>query len=160
MQNQSAFDEIGARAPKDSAIFVDLALDISDWVDAILKKKGMTRRELAQALGKTDSEVSKWISGLHNLTLKSIAKLSAVLDETIVATPQKFWEQHQTGVEVKIEGAQVKGEPFSAPGLLNLSQVRLTISHSSKFETFIKIETAEITKIIAPNASTTELCVA
>ncbi|MBK8969134.1 MAG: helix-turn-helix transcriptional regulator [Lewinellaceae bacterium] len=44
----------------------------------------MKRRDLAAALGKSESEVSKWLAGAHNFTLKSIAKLEAVLGEDIL----------------------------------------------------------------------------
>lgn len=35
-------------------------------------------------VGKKESEVSKWLTGTHNFTLKTIAKISAVLGEPIV----------------------------------------------------------------------------
>jgi transcriptional regulator with XRE-family HTH domain len=49
-------------------------------VAQLLKASGWTQKEFARALGKSESEVSKWLSGLHNLTLKSIAKMEAVLE--------------------------------------------------------------------------------
>lgn len=35
-------------------------------------------------MGKTNAEVSKWLSGLHNLTTASIGKMTAALGEPII----------------------------------------------------------------------------
>ena len=54
----------------------------------IMDEKGMTQKELAQKLGKTETEVSRWLSGTHNLTLSTICKISAALGEEIVIVPK------------------------------------------------------------------------
>ncbi len=75
--------------PADVERFVDKNLDISQQVFALLKEKGWTQSDLAKKLGKTSAEISKWLSGSHNLTLRSIAKMEAILEEDIIMTPQK-----------------------------------------------------------------------
>lgn len=77
---RKTLDEI----PPETHIFIRKYTDILDRVQALLDKKGMKRRDLAAALGKSESEVSKWLAGEHNFTLKSIAKLEAVLGEDIL----------------------------------------------------------------------------
>ncbi|PSR11779.1 MAG: hypothetical protein C7N36_14800 [Bacteroidetes bacterium] len=77
------------RGPEDIERFVDKGLDISQQILAAMKEKGWTQKELAQALGKSDPEVSKWLSGTHNLTLRSITKIEAALDADIIITPLK-----------------------------------------------------------------------
>ena len=52
----------------------------------------MTQKELAQKLGKTETEVSRWLSGTHNLTLSTICKISAALGEEIVIVPKQVLE--------------------------------------------------------------------
>lgn len=74
------------KSPADVEKFVEKNLDISQQVYAFLKKKNWTQKEFAKKLGKTDAEVSKWLSGSHNLTLRSIAKMEAVLGEDIIMT--------------------------------------------------------------------------
>ena len=71
----------------ENRIFVRKNLAISEQVEALRKEKGWTQKELAQKLGKTESEVSRLLSGMHNLTLKSIAKLEAELGSDIITTP-------------------------------------------------------------------------
>jgi transcriptional regulator with XRE-family HTH domain len=50
-------------------------LAISNKVQNILDNRGIKQKEFAEMLGKKPSEVSKWLTGLHNLTLKSITKM-------------------------------------------------------------------------------------
>lgn len=75
-----AFDAIRASIPRARRIRHFLALDLAQHVTEILRQRGKKRRWLAQRLGKTDSELSKWLSGTHNITLDSIAKLSDALE--------------------------------------------------------------------------------
>ena len=82
-----AFNRILKRTPESTKIFVSKSLDIAERLNEILIKKGMTQNELAKELGKSPSEVSKWLSGLHNFTLKSISKIEAILGEEILITP-------------------------------------------------------------------------
>jgi transcriptional regulator with XRE-family HTH domain len=35
-------------------------------------------------MGKSESEISKWLTGLHNLELRTIYKIEAVLGEDII----------------------------------------------------------------------------
>ncbi len=68
--------------------FVDINLDISEQVMQYLDSKNWTQKDLAAKLDKSEAEISKWLSGMHNLTLKSISKMEAVLGEHIIITPQ------------------------------------------------------------------------
>ena len=44
----------------------------------------MTQKEFARKMGKTEAEVSRWVGGTHNFTLRTIAKISDVLGEQIL----------------------------------------------------------------------------
>ena len=44
----------------------------------------MTQKDFAKLLGKTETEVSRWLSGTHNLTLATICKISIALGEDVV----------------------------------------------------------------------------
>jgi len=52
--------------------FVEKNLAITEKVRNKLILKGWNNGDLAKAMGKSPSEVSKWLSGMYNLTLKSI----------------------------------------------------------------------------------------
>lgn len=68
---------------------VDLCVAIANRVYDLLEQKGMSQKDLAKKLGKTETEVSRWLSGTHNLTLATIAKLSVALDDDIIMTTGK-----------------------------------------------------------------------
>lgn len=57
---------------------------ISDRIHELLSRKGMTQKDLAKGMGKTEAEVSVWLSGQHNFTLKTLAKISVFLGEDII----------------------------------------------------------------------------
>ena len=63
---------------------VERNLAIAVKVQSILDKKGIKQKEFAEMLGKKPSEVSKWLTGLHNLTLKSITKMEVALGEDLI----------------------------------------------------------------------------
>ena len=95
------FDKIIKRTSKESKIYVSKSLDIIDQIYEITERKGMTQKDLANALWKNESEISKWLSGEHNLTLRTIAKIEAVLGEDIIITPMKAKKQYKKKIEVK-----------------------------------------------------------
>lgn len=71
---------------------MELSVAIANRIYEILEIKGMTQKDLAQRLGKTETEVSRWLSGTHNLTLSTICKISAALGEDIVTVPKPVLE--------------------------------------------------------------------
>ena len=73
--------------PEGDKIFVDRSLEIAHFIAGILSKKNLKQKDLAQLLGKSEAEVSKLLSGLHNYTLRSLAKIEAALGEPIICIP-------------------------------------------------------------------------
>lgn len=89
---RNAFNNI----PTDSKIFISKLGDIADRVEQILAEKGWSQKDLAQAMGKQESEISKWLTTIHNFTLRSIAKMESVLGADIVQIPLSGELQTQT----------------------------------------------------------------
>ncbi|WP_420384720.1 helix-turn-helix domain-containing protein [Roseivirga sp.] len=79
-----------ARTSEDTHRFVDKYTDLIVLIKQVMKEKKMTQKSLAEQLGKKPSEINKWLSGKHNLTLKSICKLEVVLDTTLLLVPKKL----------------------------------------------------------------------
>jgi transcriptional regulator with XRE-family HTH domain len=96
--------------------YVDVNLDISEQINHYLDVKGWSQKDLATKLGKSEAEVSKWLSGMHNLTLKSITKMEAVLEEQVIMTPivaKKEYSKTQY-VVLKVHGSSNEDiNPFS-----------------------------------------------
>lgn len=72
--------EMIAQVPSDTKKQYDYSFDLSDRIDEQMKAQGISRRELARRTGKRPSEVTRWLSGQHNFTLATIAKLSVALN--------------------------------------------------------------------------------
>lgn len=63
---------------------VDLSFQIVDRIHDILVEKGLRQKDLAQMLGKKESEISKWMRGTHNFTIETVANIERVLDAPIL----------------------------------------------------------------------------
>jgi len=88
MTQKTVYDRIRSRTKPETRRYVQKNLAVVAEVSRLLKQKGWTQKDLAKKLGKTESEVSKWLSGLHNLTLKSIAKIETVLEADLLKVPE------------------------------------------------------------------------
>ena len=63
---------------------MDWSRAIVDKIDAVLKRDGITQRELAARLGCNETQITRWTRGFPNFTLSSIAKLSLALGEPLI----------------------------------------------------------------------------
>lgn len=81
---KSSFDKMLADVPADIKHEVDLEFAISDRISQLMNKHGLTKLEFARALGKRPSEITKWLSGQHNFTIRTIALLSTFFGEPLI----------------------------------------------------------------------------
>lgn len=73
--------------------FINKNLAIVEKVRRYLKLEGISGQKFANMMGKKPSEISKWLSGNHNLTLKSIIKMECALGIDLIHTePVKEYE--------------------------------------------------------------------
>jgi transcriptional regulator with XRE-family HTH domain len=64
--------------------FVEKNLAIVDKIVTLLKERNIKKQEFAKMLDKKPSEISKWLTGQHNLTLKSITKMEEALGVNLI----------------------------------------------------------------------------
>ncbi|MBO4434272.1 MAG: helix-turn-helix transcriptional regulator [Bacteroidales bacterium] len=86
---QEWFDKKVAAVPQEIMTEVQLSAEIIARIDAILKEKHMTQRDLARKMGRSEAVISRWTTGFPNLTLRSIAEISCALGEPLITIPQK-----------------------------------------------------------------------
>lgn len=80
MKNTSVlFSEELKHVPNDVKLELDMSFAIADKINAILKQKHLNQKQFAKAMGKSEAEVSRWLGGTHNFTLRTIAKISDTL---------------------------------------------------------------------------------
>ena len=89
MKTNALFRECLANVSEETKAEFELSFAIADRIDFLLKEKGMSQRMLAHRLGKKGAEVSKWLTGRHNFTTKTLAHISLVLGEDVVKVPNE-----------------------------------------------------------------------
>ncbi len=73
------FNECLDTVSNDVKMELDMSFALADKIDAILHEKNISQKQLAQKMGKTEAEVSRWLGGTHNFTIRTIAKISDAL---------------------------------------------------------------------------------
>lgn len=63
---------------------VERNIAIADKIKMILNAKGIKPILFAEQMGKDKSEISKWLSGQHNFTMKTIVKIEEALGEDLI----------------------------------------------------------------------------
>lgn len=56
-------------------------------IDDALKEKGWNKKQLAEAMHKNPSEVTKWLSGIHNFTSETLYLIESYLDVKLFIVP-------------------------------------------------------------------------
>ena len=84
------WDKVVANITDDARYTVNLSNDIVDQIHLYLKQKDWSQKDLAEALGKSPSEISKWMQLGHNFTCRTIGKLSAAFGKDLVVTPLRY----------------------------------------------------------------------
>ena len=66
-------DEIRQTISPDMKIQMELSVAIANRIYSILEQRGLSQKDFARLMGKTETEVSRWLSGTHNLTISTIS---------------------------------------------------------------------------------------
>lgn len=63
---------------------IALTMGLSDRICELMGQRGLSKIDLAHALGKRPSEITRWLSGQHNFTLRTIALISNYFGESLI----------------------------------------------------------------------------
>ena len=84
MKTNRIMDEIRGTISPEMKMQTAMSVAIANRIYDILERKKMSQKDFAKLIGKTETEVSRWLYGIHNLTLATICKISVALNEIIV----------------------------------------------------------------------------
>lgn len=84
IQGQKFFMDALAQIPNDIKIQVELSMGIADHLANIMQSKGITPKQLAIKTGMPELYVHKWLSGQHDFSLSTIAKVSDAIGENLI----------------------------------------------------------------------------
>lgn len=87
MKTNRIMDEIRSTIPPEMKLQMEMSVAIANRIYDILEARDMSQKDFARLMGKTETEVSRWLSGTHNLTLATICKISSALGENVVTVP-------------------------------------------------------------------------
>lgn len=87
MKTNRIMDEIRETISPEMKMQMELSVAIANRIYDILEEKGMTQKDFARLMGKTETEVSRWLSGTHNMTLATLCKISIALGENLLEVP-------------------------------------------------------------------------
>ena len=81
--------------PSDIQKDVIKSIDIANEIYKTLKEKEMSSADLARLLNKSESEISKWLTGTHNFTFKTIKKIEVALGEDLLITKSQKIQEYE-----------------------------------------------------------------
>ncbi len=84
MKRSSIIEARRAKVSPEVRRRVNLSFLIVDRIHSILEAKGLKQKDLANMLGKNESEISKWMRGTHNFTIETITSIENVLGVPIL----------------------------------------------------------------------------
>lgn len=58
---------------------VETKFNLANALESLLKNKGISKSEFAAKMGKSPSEISKWLSGKHNFTIDTLMEIAHAL---------------------------------------------------------------------------------
>lgn len=91
-------EKIKNRIPSFKKRMMEISFDITAQIYEYMKNgNNMTQKELAKKLNKKESEISKWLTGGHNFTIETIAKIEEVLNQKILVVP--MFAQEDLGIK-------------------------------------------------------------
>ena len=83
MLKNPKMEKLRAKISPEDNILMEESFALADRIHFLLKKHNTTQRQLAEKLGKSESEVSKWLSGAHNFTYHTLIKIGIAIGEPI-----------------------------------------------------------------------------
>lgn len=122
--------------PEDVRRDAKRSMDILDRIHELLHDKFDGKQKLlAEKMGKTEAEISKWINGNHNFTLKTISKLETAFGAEILAVCSNKVESTYEQVAVLYNSVH-KSMKVSHKGLEEITDyTRVELLHGSTTET-------------------------
>ena len=85
MIQNALFRQCLAAVPEEQKAEFELSFGIAGRISEVLKEKDLTQKDFAHKLNKRESEISKWLTGRHNFTLQTIARIETALGCKLIA---------------------------------------------------------------------------
>lgn len=89
MLKNSKMERLRAKLSPEDKILIEESYVLADRIHFLLEKHHISQKQLAERLGKSESEISKWLSGGHNFTFHTLVKIGIAVGENVYSIPTK-----------------------------------------------------------------------
>jgi len=96
--NSPLIDELFQGITHDELEKVEKRMLLAARIDDAIKAKKWKKKDFAEALGKSNSEISKWLSGTHNFTSDTLFDIERILNLTLIQLEDRSEETITTYV--------------------------------------------------------------
>lgn len=101
-----------------------LALKIKE----VMQKKGISNVKLAKILNKKTPQISKWLSGTHNLTHDTICEIQEAIDVSLINNKEKIkLVSPQFNLQLKVESGKKSTTPNSVANQMIINDLSVNI---------------------------------
>ena len=155
-ENKRKFDELLSKVPAENQIFIKYSMALASQITKHLRDINKNQKFLADKLEKSESEISKWLNGTHNFTLRTLAKIESVLGKELFITFQDISEYQATqenvmqSLQAKVEASsnsktESKEQSKRSPNIYYLNKyVKPSISSTNEPEKIVLTETEAV----------------
>ncbi|MBD5194124.1 MAG: helix-turn-helix transcriptional regulator [Bacteroidales bacterium] len=82
--NSDTLHELMGEIPLEVQLRTKLSVSIANRIEALMREAGYSKKQFAEKLGRRPSEVTKWLSGEHNFTIATLARIGAFFGTQII----------------------------------------------------------------------------
>lgn len=129
--NSAIMDEILSSVTPEEEEKVRKRMLLAARIDRAIKAKGWKKKDLAQALNKQRSEITKWLSGTHSFTTDTLFDIERVLNVVLVTLSDKPIEQ-VVKYQVLVVSQPAEVEPCTTVGAMSMFSHRAGISRGKR----------------------------
>jgi transcriptional regulator with XRE-family HTH domain len=83
----NVFDRLLDSIPKNEERESNISFRIAQRIDFLMRQKHLSNSDLARGMNKEPAQISRWMSGNHNFTIKTMAELEVFFGEAILISP-------------------------------------------------------------------------
>ena len=102
-------EKLRERVTPEGQAFIAMSVNLVKRITELMEEKNISKKQLADEMRKSPSEISKWLSGMHNFTLKSLAKLESVLGASIISTETERLTEKEKEILAQIRNENSAG---------------------------------------------------